>query len=40
MGAWVTQDGTAIMDEYHFDHASVIVMGERYGEAMIDALGW
>lgn len=40
MGAWVTQDGTAVMDQYHFDHASVILMGERYGEKMIEALGW
>jgi hypothetical protein len=28
------------MDEYHFDHPSVILMGQRYGETMIEALGW
>lgn len=40
MGAWVSQEGTAVLDEYHFDHASVILMGQRYGEKMIEALGW
>lgn len=40
IGAWVTQDGTKVMDEYHFDHASVILMGQRYGEKMIEELGW
>jgi hypothetical protein len=40
MGFWITQDGTAVLDEYHFDHRSVVLMGERYGETMIDALGW
>jgi hypothetical protein len=40
MGHWVTQQGTQVMDQYHFDHASVILMGQRYGETMIDALGW
>jgi hypothetical protein len=28
------------MDEYHFDHASVVLMGQRYGETMIEALKW
>jgi hypothetical protein len=28
------------MDEYHFDHASVVIMGKRYGEKMIEELGW
>ncbi len=27
-------------DEYHFDHPSVILMGQRNGEQMIEALGW
>lgn len=40
MGHWVSQEGTQVMDQYHFDHASVIVMGQRYGETMIEALGW
>jgi len=40
MGHWITQDGTAVMDEYHFDHDSVVLMGQRYGETMIEALGW
>jgi hypothetical protein len=40
IGAWVTQDGTAVMDEYHFDHASVVLMGQRYGEKMLEKLGW
>jgi hypothetical protein len=40
MGSWVTQDGTKVLDQYHFDHASVVLMGQRYGEAMIKALGW
>jgi hypothetical protein len=40
MGAWVSQMGTQVMDQYHFDHASVILMGQRYGESMIDALNW
>lgn len=40
MGSWISQEGTAVMDEYHFDHASVILMGQRYGETMIEALGW
>ena len=39
-GAWVSQEGTRVMDEYHFDHASVVLMGQRYGESMIDALSW
>jgi hypothetical protein len=40
MGYWVSQEGTAVMDEYHFDHASVVLMGQRYGESMIEALMW
>lgn len=40
MGSWISQDGTSVMDQYHFDHASVVLMGERYAEAMIDALDW
>jgi hypothetical protein len=39
-GHWVSQQGTAVMDQYHFDHASVVLMGQRYGETMIEALGW
>lgn len=40
MGYWVSQDGTAVLDQYHFDHPSVVLMGQRYGESMIEALGW
>jgi hypothetical protein len=40
MGYWVSQEGTNVMDEYHFDHDSVVLMGTRYGETMIEALGW
>jgi hypothetical protein len=40
MGYWVSQEGTAVMDQYHFDHASVVLMGQRYGETMIEALMW
>ncbi len=40
IGAWVSQEGTAVMDQYHFDHASVVLMGQRYGEKMIEELGW
>jgi len=40
MGAWISQEGTAIMDQYHFDHPSVVLMGTRYGEKMIEMLGW
>lgn len=40
MGHWVSQSGTNVMDEYHFDHASVVLMGQRYGEKMIEALNW
>jgi hypothetical protein len=40
MGYWVSQEGTNVMDEYHFDHASVILMGQRYGDQMLEALGW
>jgi hypothetical protein len=40
MGYWVSQEGTNVMDQYHFDHASVILMGQRYGETMIEALKW
>ena len=39
-GAWVSQQGTNVMDEYHFDHASVVIMGKRYGETMLKELGW
>jgi hypothetical protein len=39
-GHWVSQQGTNVMDQYHFDHASVVLMGTRYGEKMIEALGW
>lgn len=40
MGYWISQEGTDVMDEYHFDHASVVLMGERYAETMIEALAW
>ncbi|RYZ05258.1 MAG: hypothetical protein EOO73_20795 [Myxococcales bacterium] len=40
MGSYVSQDGTKVMDEYHFDHASVILMGTRYGDKMLEALKW
>lgn len=41
MGSYVTQDGTSVLDDgLHFDHASVVLMGQRYGDAMVDALGW
>ncbi len=40
IGAWVSQEGTKVMDEYHFDHASVVLMGQRYGEKMIEKLKW
>lgn len=40
MGSWITQEGTAVLDEYHFDHPSVVLMGQRYGETMIELLGW
>lgn len=40
MGHWISQEGTSIFDEYHFDHDSVVLMGTRYGETMIEALGW
>ena len=40
LGDWVSQQGTNVMDEYHFDHASVVLMGTRYGEAMLEALAW
>jgi hypothetical protein len=39
-GHWVSQQGTKVMDQYHFDHASVVLMGTRYGEKMIEALKW
>lgn len=39
-GAWISQQGTNVMDEYHFDHASVVIMGKRYGETMLKELGW
>jgi hypothetical protein len=40
MGSYVSQEGTKVMDEYHFDHASVVLMGTRYGDKMIEALKW
>jgi len=40
MGAYVSQQGTAVLDEYHFDHPSVVLMGTRYGEEMIKMLSW
>jgi Carbohydrate esterase, sialic acid-specific acetylesterase len=41
MGYWISQNGTNVLsDGLHFDHASVVLMGERYGETMIEALGW
>lgn len=40
MGSYVTQDGTKVMDQYHFDHDSVVLMGTRYGDKMIQALKW
>jgi hypothetical protein len=40
IGAYVSQEGTKVMDEYHFDHASVVLMGTRYGDKMIEALKW
>jgi len=40
MGYWVSQEGTNVLDQYHFDHPSVVLMGQRYGEQMIQALGW
>jgi hypothetical protein len=40
MGSWVSQEGTDVMDAYHFDHDSVVTMGKRYGEKMIEELGW
>jgi hypothetical protein len=40
MGSWISQEGTNVLDEYHFDHASVVLMGQRYGQKMIEELGW
>jgi len=40
MGSWIPQTGTAVLDQYHFDHPSVLLMGKRYGEQMILDLGW
>lgn len=40
MGYWISQEGTDVMDDYHFDHPSVVLMGERYAESMVAALGW
>lgn len=40
MGSYVSQEGTKVMDQYHFDHASVVLMGTRYGDKMIEALKW
>jgi hypothetical protein len=39
-GEWVSQEGTRVLDQYHFDHASVVLMGQRYGEKMLEALKW
>lgn len=36
----VSQEGTKRFDQYHFDHDSVVLMGKRYGETMLEALGW
>lgn len=41
MGHWISQEGTTLLnDGLHFDHASVVLMGQRYGEKMIEALAW
>ena len=40
MGYVVSQEGTKRFDQYHFDHDSVVLMGKRYGETMLEALGW
>ena len=40
MGSYVSQQGTMVMDEFHFDHASVVLMGTRYGDKMLEALKW
>lgn len=40
MGAYVSQQGTKVMDEYHFDHDSVVLMGTRYGDKMLEMLKW
>ena len=40
IGSYVSQEGTKVMDAYHFDHASVVLMGTRYGDKMIEALKW
>jgi hypothetical protein len=40
VGQWVSQQGTQGMDEFHFDHAAVGLLGQRYGESMVEALGW
>ena len=40
IGAWVSQEGTKVLDQYHFDHASVLLMGKRYGDKMIEELKW
>jgi hypothetical protein len=40
MGFVVTQEGTKRFDQYHWDHDSVVTMGKRYGETMLEALGW
>jgi hypothetical protein len=29
-----------VRDVWHFDHHSVMELGERYEAAMVDALGW
>ena len=40
LGAYVSQEGTDVMDQYHFDHDSVVLMGTRYGDKMIEMLNW
>jgi Carbohydrate esterase, sialic acid-specific acetylesterase len=40
MGSYVSQQDTKVMDQYHFDHASVVLMGTRYGDKMLEALKW
>lgn len=40
IGDYVSQEGTQIGDQYHFNHDSVVIIGTRYGQQMIDLLGW
>jgi hypothetical protein len=40
LGAYVSQEGTMVMDQYHFDHDSVVLMGTRYGDKMLEMLKW